>query len=168
MGLLFGFFIDWSQRGKLFYFLLCPSWAVFFIGCMPSGINFLHRTQKADFKGNGRQGICGIFIWNTQFSTENCGRLPVEYPGNRLTKDAGTWRISRPPYLRDGKCWSYTMGRKPKEMLHDEDLAEKQAKSCHFVKGKMTSCHYKAHGTFVATIRVRAKELSKVISNNIV
>ena len=117
LGLMFWFFIDWSQRGKLFYFLLCPSWAVFFIGCMPSGINFLHRTQKADFKGNGRQGICGIFIWNTQFLTENCGRLPVEYPGNRLTKDAGTCRFSWPPYLRDEKCWSYTKGRKPKEML---------------------------------------------------
>ena len=49
-----------------------------------------------------------------------------------------------------------------------EDLAEKHAKSCHFVKGKMTSCHFKVIGTFVATIRVRAKELSKVISNNIV
>ena len=22
----------------------------------------------------------GIFIWNTLFSNENCGRLPVEYP----------------------------------------------------------------------------------------
>ena len=97
--------------------MLCPSWAVFFIGCMPSGINFLHRTQKADFKGNGRQGICGIFIWNTQFLTENCGRLPVEYPGNRLTKDAGTCRIYRPPYLRDEKCWPYPDGRKPTEKL---------------------------------------------------
>ena len=53
-------------------------------------------------------------------------------------------------------------------MLHDENLAEKHAKSCHFVKGKMTSCHHKANGTFVATIKVRAKELSKVISNNII
>ena len=94
---------------------------------MPSGINFLHRTQKADFKGNGRQGIFGIltfpsavdfqFIWNTQFLTENCGRLPVEYPGNRLTQDAGTCRISRPPYLRDGKSWPYPDGRKPTEKL---------------------------------------------------
>ena len=49
-----------------------------------------------------------------------------------------------------------------------EDLAEKHAKLCHFVKEKMTSCHFKANGTLVATIRVRAKELSKVISNNIV
>ena len=49
-----------------------------------------------------------------------------------------------------------------------EDLAEKQAKPCHFVKGKMTSCHFKANGTLVATSKVRAKELSKVISNNIV
>ena len=24
---------------------------------------------------------------------------------------------SRPPYFRDGKCWSYTKGRKPMEML---------------------------------------------------
>ena len=49
-----------------------------------------------------------------------------------------------------------------------EDLAEKQAKPCHFVKGKMTSCHFMTNGTLVATIRVRAKVLSKVISNNIV
>ena len=32
----------------------------------------------------------------------------------------------------------------------------------------MTSCHFKANGTLVATSKVRAKELSKVISNNIV
>jgi len=75
---------------------------------MPSGINFLHRTQKADFKGNGRQGIFGIltsathvdfqFIWNTQFlqkTVEGCQwnipkiglrRMPVlvAFPG-RLT-----------------------------------------------------------------------------------
>jgi len=48
---------------------------------------------------------------------ENCGRLPVEYPENRLTQDAGTCRISWPPYLRDGKCWPYPDGRKPTEKL---------------------------------------------------
>ena len=116
-GLLFGFLLTGARGINFFTFCFAPHGQFFFIGCMPSGINFLHRTQKADFKGNGRQGICGIFIWNTQFSAENCGRLPVEYPGNRLTEDAGTWRISSPPYLRDGKCWSYTKGRKPKEML---------------------------------------------------
>ena len=42
------------------------------------------------------------------------------------------------------------------------------SRPCHFVSGKMTSCHFKACGTLVATIRVRTKELSKVISNNIV
>ena len=176
-GCCFGFLLT-GARGVNFLLFALPLMGSFFIGCMPSGINFLHRTQKADFKGNGRQGIFGIltfpsavdfqFIWNTQFSTENCGRLPVEYPRNRLTEDAGTWRISRPPYLRDGKCWPYTKGRKPMEMLTVRILAEKQAKPCHFVKRKMTSCHFKANGTLVATIRVRAKELSKVISNNIV
>ena len=100
--------------------------------------------------------------------TENCGRLPVEYPGNRLTKDAGTCRFSWPPYLRDGKCWSYTKGRKPKERLHDEDLAGKPTKLRQFVNKRVTSCHFKGNGTLVATSRVRAKELSKVISNNIV
>ena len=58
-------FIDWSQRGKLFYFLLCPSWAVFFIGCMPSGINFLHRSRKAD----GRE-----------MKTRNLRDIHLEYP----------------------------------------------------------------------------------------
>ena len=33
---------------------------------------------------------------------------------------------------------------------------------------KVTNCHFKGNGTLVATSRVRAKELSKVISNNIV
>ena len=32
----------------------------------------------------------------------------------------------------------------------------------------VTSCHIMGNGTLVATIGVRAKELSKVISNNIV
>ena len=31
---------------------------------------------------------------------------------------------------------------------------------------KVTSCHFRGNGTLVARSRVRAKELSKVISNN--
>jgi len=45
------------------------------------------------------------------------------------------------------------------------------AKACQtlpFCQGQMTSCHFWGNGTFVARNRVRAKELSKVISNNIV
>ena len=121
---------------------------------MPSGINFLHRTQKADFKGNGRQGIFGVlnfpsavdfqFIWNTQFLQKTVEGCQWNIP-DRLTQDAGTWRISRPPYLRDGKCWSYTKGRKPIEMLHDEDLAEKPTKLRQFVNKRVTSCHFKGN-----------------------
>ena len=33
---------------------------------------------------------------------------------------------------------------------------------------KVTYCHFKRNGILVATSRLRAKELSKVISNNIV
>ena len=35
-------------EGETFLLFACPSWAVFFIGCMPSGINFLHRHEEGE------------------------------------------------------------------------------------------------------------------------
>ena len=46
---------------------------------MPSGINFLHRTQKADFKGNGRQGICGILTSATHVDFQFLAALPSRW-----------------------------------------------------------------------------------------
>ena len=63
----FEVFIDWSQREKLFYFLLAPHGQFFFIGCMPSGINFLHRHEEGEQEREWRQGIAGHSVRNTQF-----------------------------------------------------------------------------------------------------
>ena len=39
----------------------------FFIGCMPSGINFLHRYEEGEQEREWRQGIAGHSVRNTQF-----------------------------------------------------------------------------------------------------
>ena len=57
-----------EPEGETFLLFACPSWAVFFIGCMPSGINFLHRYEEGEQEREWRQGIAGNSVRNTQFS----------------------------------------------------------------------------------------------------
>jgi hypothetical protein len=65
----------------------------FFYWLYAVGYKLLHRKPKENLRGMKTRNF-GIFIWNTLFSNENCGRLPVEYPEIGF---AGTCRIDRSP-----------------------------------------------------------------------
>ena len=72
------------------------------------------------------------------------------------------------PYLRDIKCWSYTKGRKPKEILHDEDLARKPTKLKQFVNERWHLVTFGAMARLLQQVRwkLRVSESHKSLLFN--